>query len=464
MATKKRAIRRIAAFILATSIGYGVYYCWISFPIISGYGTKVLCSAIFVSGRPEQQVRREELTAFPLTLAHYTVNYADSSVTGTVWGMAEKKAIYRKGLGATLISEWPERRVRDEHFTVAQGAGEVRDTIPWPMGERLTDTMPAGLDRAALQNAIDGIFTEKDSSHPIKTRAVVILYKGQIVGERYAPEFFRNTPLLGWSMAKSITGALTGILVGDGKLRMDAPAPVPEWSNPDDPRHAITLANLLQQSSGLRFEENYTKSSDATKMLFERADMGAYTAGHPLKDKPGTVWYYSSGNSNILSRIIRQTVGEQAYHVFPYERLLHKIGMYHTVLEPDASGTFVGSSYAYASARDWARFGLLYLGDGIFNGQRILPEGWVAHTIAPAPTALKGQYGYQFWLNAGPKGNAADRYYPHAPVDMFCADGYEGQNVFIIPSKSLVVVRLGLTHGKYDADGFLANVLKAIPI
>ena len=463
MATKKKIIGRLAAGILITSVGYGFYYCWVSFPIISGYGAKVFCSAVFVSGRPEQEVRREELAAFPLTLAHYTVDYRDSSVTGTVWGLAEKKVIYRKGLGATLVSEWPEQQVRAEHFPLAEAGKTRQDTIPWPMGDRLADTIPAGLDTSVLQKALDGPFVEKDTANPIRTRAVVVVYKGQIVGERYAPGFSSATPLLGWSMAKSITGALIGILVGDGKLRVEAPAPVPEWSSPDDPRHAITLANLLQQSSGLRFEENYTKSSDATKMLFQRADAGAYTAAHPLKDKPGTIWYYSSGNSNILSRIIRQTVGETAYHAFPYDRLFHKTGMYSAILEPDASGTFVGSSFMYASARDWARFGLLYLGDGVFNGERILPDGWVAHSTTPAPSALKGQYGYQLWLNAGTKGSADDRLYPHAPADMFCADGYEGQNVFIIPSRQLVVVRLGLTHGKFDADQLLEDVLKAIP-
>jgi CubicO group peptidase (beta-lactamase class C family) len=326
----------------------------------------------------------------------------------------------------------------------------------------VADTIPAGLDTAALRSAINDVFIERDTAHLIRTRAVVVVYKGQLAGERYAPGFGRDTRLLGWSMAKSITGALTGILVGDGKLRVEAPAPVPEWNDPNDPRHAITLADLLQQCSGLKFEENYTKSSDATKMLFERADMGGYTASHPLKDTPGRVWYYSSGNSNILSRIIRQTVGEESYHAFPYERLFYKVGMYHAVLEPDASGTFVGSSYMYATARDWARFGLLYLGDGVYNGERLLPEGWVKSTTTPAPAARRGQYGYQFWLNAGAKGNAEDRLYPHAPVDLFCADGFEGQNVFIIPSRQLVVVRLGLTKGKFDADKFLEDVLLCI--
>src|SRR5882757_4216568 len=145
MTTKRRVFRRLALGIFASMIGYGVYYCWVSFPIISGYGAKVLCSAVFVSGRSEQEVRREDLASFPLTLAHYTVDYRDSSVTGTVWGMAEKRVIYRKGLGSTLVSEWPERQVRDEHFPLAEAGKARRDTIPWPMGDRLADTVPAGL-------------------------------------------------------------------------------------------------------------------------------------------------------------------------------------------------------------------------------------------------------------------------------------------------------------------------------
>ena len=463
MATKKRVFWRAAMGVLTALLIYGVYYCWVSFPIISAYGAKVLCSAVFVSGRNEQQVKQEDLAFFPLAFGRYTIDYTDSSVTGTVLGLARKKAIYRKGLGATLVNEWPEQQIRAEHFLLPPKPAVAMDTVHWPMGDRLADMIPSGLDTTALHRAIEGIFAEKDTAHPIRTRAVIVVYKGQLVGEEYAAGFARDTRLLGWSMTKSITGALIGRLVGNGKLSVDAPAPVPEWNKPDDPRHAITLRDLLQQCSGLRFEENYAHSSDATRMLFGRADMGGYTASHPLQDTPGKVWHYSSGNSNILSRIIRQTVGEEKYPAFPYEQLFYKLGMYSAVLEPDASGTFVGSSYMYATARDWARFGLLYLGEGIFNHERLLPEGWVAKSVTPAAAALRGQYGYQFWLNAGAKGDPSDRLYPHVPTDLFCADGFEGQNVFIIPSKQLVVVRLGLTRGaKFDADQFLSGILKAI--
>jgi len=258
-------------------------------------------------------------------------------------------------------------------------------------------------------------------------------------------------------MTKTVTGALIGILVKQGKLSVNMPAPVPEWRNTKDPRHSITINNLLQQRSGLDFEEIYSKSSDATRMLFQKADMGGYTASRPLKNKPGAVFYYSSGNSNILSRIIRQTLGDSLYYRFPYTQLFYKLGMYSAVMEPDASGTFVGSSYMYATARDWARFGLFYLQDGVFNKERILPEGWVAQSTKPVSTDRRG-YGYQVWLNTG--SDTLIKHYPAAPADMFYADGFESQLIFIIPSKNLVVVRLGLTqHNNFDGNKLLHDVL-----
>jgi CubicO group peptidase (beta-lactamase class C family) len=461
----KRVFKRIVWLVIIIALGYGIRYCWLSFPIISGYGAKNMCSAVFVAGRNEEQERKQELGFFPMSLGTFTVDYKDSSVTGTVFGLGREKAIYRKGLGATLISELTEAQVRAEQFHLATAPNISRDSVAWPMGNKMDENIPANVDKAKLQKAIDDVFAEKDTTHLIRTRAVIVLYNGKIIAEKYAEGFSKDTKLMGWSMTKSITSALLGILVKDGKLNIDVPAPVPEWSDANDPRHAITIKNLMQQSSGLQFDEDYAKSSDATQMLFQKADMAAFTASHKLQDKPGTVFYYSSGNSNILSRIIRQTVGENEYHAFPYDSLFYKLGMYSAVIEPDASGTFVGSSYMYATARDWARFGLLYLQNGMYNNQQILPDGWVKQTATPATSTdnLQGQYGLQFWLNTGQKNNAANRTYPHVPADMFCADGFEGQNIFIIPSKNLVVVRLGLTqHGHYDADDFLAELVDAV--
>ena len=455
---KKKIIKRVILLIVVIALGYGINYCRKSFPIISGYGAKNMCSAVFVAHRSEQEVRDQELSFGMIKLlGTYKVDYTDSSVTGSVFGFCKCKAIYRKGLGATLIGEMPEEELRKQHFNLAQTPNINQDTIDWPMGDRVKDSFPTQVNKEKLQDAINSIFKEADTAKPIRTRAVIVLYDGKLIAEQYAPGFTKNTKLLGWSMTKSVTSALMGVLVRDGKLNIDNPAPVPEWHDAQDPRHEITLKNLLQQSSGLDLEENYAKSCDATIMLFKKADMGAYTASRPLKNKPGSFFYYSSGNSNILSRVIRQTIGDNEYHKFPYDSLFYKLGMYSAVLEPDESGTFVGSSYMYATARDWARFGLLYLNKGMYNNQRILTEDWVAQSAIPASASERKEYGFQFWLNAG----KAD--YPSAPTDMYYADGYEGQRVFVIPSKKLVVVRLGLTqHKNWDSDKFIGEVISSI--
>ncbi len=262
---------------------------------------------------------------------------------------------------------------------------------------------------------------------------------------------------------KSITSAIAGVLVEQNRLNIDAPAPVPEWKENDDPRHQITTRHLLQQTTGLKFEEVYSKSSHATRMLCEHGDMGAYAASLRLQHAIGSRFHYSSGNSNILSRIIRHIVGDNDYHAFPYEQLFYRIGMYSIVLEPDASGTFVGSSFCFATARDWARFGLLYLNNGMFNGQQILSPDWVKQSVTPSSVAEQGEYGFQWWLNKGKAGRREKRLFPTLPEDLFFADGFEGQNVFVIPSKKLVVVRLGFTRKKeYGEVRFLEDVIAAV--
>ncbi len=233
--------------------------------------------------------------------------------------------------------------------------------------------------------------------------------------------------------------------------------------DPDD-RKEITLNHLLQAISGLTWSESYfVPTSHFHNMFIRSDDKGAYAASLKLKYKPGEHFEYSSGTTNILSGIIRRTLGDSLYYRFPYERLFYKLGMNSMVMEPDASGTFVGSSYSFASARDWARFGLLYLNDGVWNGERILPEGWVKYTTTPAVPASIGQYGAQWWLNAGAADNAALRKYPDLPTDAYWADGFEEQYVMIIPSHKLVVVRLGISHHGFDFSGLVNSVIKSLP-
>jgi CubicO group peptidase (beta-lactamase class C family) len=357
------------------------------------------------------------------------------------------------------VSELSEAEIRNQHLILPAIPPQNRDTIAWPYGDKTIDSLPGNIDHQALQLAIDSAMQmPSKKGGPAYTRAFLVLYDGKIVGERYAPGFNKNSIHLGWSMTKSLTAAVIGTLVKAGKLHPNAPAPVPEWQHTN--KEKIRLKDLLQQSSGLDYTENYNSPSEATTMLFQRANMGAYVASLPLKHSPGTVFYYSSGNANLLGRIIKQTVGDSVYPAFPYNALFHKINMYSLVLEPDASGTYVSSSYSYASARDFARFGLLYYNNGVWNGEQLLPENWVKETVQPAPANKQHRYGYQFWLNGEDENNPGKRKYPDAPADMFFADGTGGQNIFIIPSKKLIVVRLGVL--RVDENKYLKEVIAAI--
>ena len=457
--TAKKIIKRSFLLLIAAAVILATVYAWPRLPIISGFGAKNLCSCVFVSGRSEADVLNEELADKPLSIGSYSVDYKDSSVTGTVFGVAKQKAIYRKGLGCTLVNDYTEEQLRSQVFGLAAPPANDAPQTKWPDGDLIDDSLPLGINKEKLDKAVALPFAEPNAETKIHTHAALVVYKGQVVAEKYAADCTKDTRLLGWSMGKSFTSALIGILVKQGKLEVSMPAPVEEWKALNDPRHAITLENLLQQSSGLDFLEDYSKPSGATNMLFKKGDMGAYAADFPLKYLPGSMFYYSSGNSNILSRIVRKTVGEKDYESFPSKELFYKIGIRDFVFEPDASGTFVGSSYPFATARDYARFGLLYLNDGVWNGERILPEGWVKETTTAAPANNEKEYGYQFWLN-GMNLATGKRIYPNVPADMFYADGYNGQRIYIIPSKQLVLVRLGL-H-KFDENAFLEAVLASV--
>jgi CubicO group peptidase (beta-lactamase class C family) len=341
--------------------------------------------------------------------------------------------------------------------------------LPWPDGSRgPVDPAGLGVEPVQLNRALDAAFAEPIPGKKVYTRAVIVVYDGHLIAERYAPGFHQNMPLLGWSMSKSVTNALVGILVRQGKLDIRRPAPVPEWQSTDDPRRKITLDQLLRMSSGLAFQEVYAPLYDATDMLYGSYDFGAYAAAKPLETEPDGKWYYSSGTANIVARIVRQAAERnyEFYYGFMYAELFDKIGMTSALMEPDSSGTFVGSSYVFATPRDWARFGLLYLQDGVWQGERILPEGWVKYTTTPTPKAPRGEYGAHFWLNAGEANNPTDREWPNAPTDTFYADGFQGQRVIVIPSKRLVLVRFGATADSeaWNDNAFVVNVLAALPL
>ncbi|MEO1050420.1 MAG: serine hydrolase [Bacteroidota bacterium] len=457
-------LKKILLVVLLAALAFGVYYLWQAFPIISGFGAKNMCSCVFVSGRDKQSVLDNELSSFFLSLGSYDVNFTDSSTTASVFGTASKKAVYRKGLGCTLVSGLTEDEIKAQPYTVASNISFDADTVAWPMGDQSIDSLKPTFDEQRMKQAIDRAFEEPEPSTPRNTRAVLVVYDGQIVGEKYAEGFSADQPQLGWSMSKSVTSALIGILVKEGKLDIKERAPVSEWEEMTDPRREITLDQLLRMSSGLSWIEHYASPTAATNMLFKSSDFGQSAAQSKLSSDPDTKWYYSSGTSNIISRIVRHTVGDEQYHSFPQQALFDKLGMQTALIEPDASGTFVGSSYMWASARDWARFGLLYLNDGVWNGERILPEGWVEYSSTPTPDAPLGKYGAHFWLNKGEHYSPEKRTLVDVPNDAFWANGYEGQTVYIVPSKKLVVVRLGQTAGgNFDFNQFLSSIISALP-
>lgn len=459
----KKIFRRMFLAVLLLALLGVIYYAWISFPIMTGFAAKQMCTCTFVSGREQKDIEANELGFFPVSLVRNVINFEDSSVTSTILWLAKKKAYYRKKIGCTLINNVSSDQLHAQVFAIPASPLINLDSLLWPSGNRVADTFPAIIDKAELNAAVNEAFTEPYPKKKQRTRAVIVLYDGQVVAEKYAPGYSKDSKMYGWSMAKSVTAALIGTLVKQGKLNVSQLAPVPEWGRQSDPRHFITIKNLLQQTSGLDFLENYKKSSDVTNMLYKEDDMAAYTAGHRLAYEPGKVFNYSSGNSNILSRIIRQTTGEKEYAAYPYTALFHKLGMYHTLLEPDASGTYVGSSYIMATARDYARFGLLYYNDGVWNGERILPEGWVKETSTPRESNSLKNYGYQFWINGYDKDHPDKIKYPDVPRDMYYCDGFGYQYIYIIPSKKLVVVRLGLTlDNSFNENAFLKSIIESV--
>lgn len=316
----------------------------------------------------------------------------------------------------------------------AQPAG-----TPWPTSDWTSGDLPGHVDRGRLEAHLAHGLKDFDETH-----AVVVVQGGRLLVERYGPEHGPDATCLSWSMAKSLTHALFGIAVGDGLLDIQAPAPVPEWRTPGDPRGAITTDQLLRMSSGLKFDEIYEpgKASDTIEMMWGsgKADVAHYAASQPLAHPPGTFFSYSSGTTNILCRILSDALGRRGadFGDFMRERLFEPLGMRTPIPKFDPAGTFIGSSFCFASARDFARFGLLYLRDGVWDGRRLLPEGWVDYARTPTfqqAGVTDGRYGAHWWLDLGGPGS-------------FSANGHEGQFTVLAPDLDLVAVR----HGRTSTD------------
>nr|CAD6411740.1 6-aminohexanoate hydrolase [Rhizobium sp. Q54] len=397
----------------------------------AGYTAKIVCSNVFLAGRDPEEVLAVDVQApgHPLLrLMDLDVDRQAGRVQAALLGVfAANDALYREGLGCSVIPDGD----------VAAGSGlPAVTTLPsesqalWPEGQYVVP------DQDIVTHISDIALTGPGM------RAVVVVRGGRIVGEAYGSGFSATTPLLGWSMTKTVNAAIIGTLLRQGRLSLADRALLPQWQG--DEREAITLAHLLAMEDGLAFNEDYGTVTDVTRMLYLEADMAGFSADAPLAAEPGTRFSYSSGTAVLLSRIWMDRIGNPAQTLaYPRQALFGPLGMSSAVLEADAAGTFVGSSYMYATARDWARLALFLLRDGVWNGERLVPEGFVAMMSTPNDTS-GGRYSrMQTWLSDGDG--------PDLPADAFFLQGHDGQTIAIVPSLDLAVVRLGLTPRR---DGY----------
>jgi CubicO group peptidase (beta-lactamase class C family) len=423
--------------------------------VASAYSAKIVCSNVFIAGRDADEVLAVDVQApgHPiLKLIDISVDSQAKTVSAGLFGLfGNGLAVARDGYGCTTVPDGDLDAVPAVPVAPAKVAA---GTGLWPEGTTVEPSQDPDIAKLLDDPRLTGP----------GMRAVVVVHNGRIIGERYGEGFSPETPLLGWSMTKSVTAAIIGTQIRDGKLKLDASSLLPVWS---DDRKGIHIADLMSMTSGLEFNEDYGDVTDVTRMLYLEPDMAAFASDKPLTAKIGEAWNYSTGTTVMLSGIWQTAAGAEALSL-PWKALFEPIGMTSAVLETDARNIFVGSSYLYATARDWARFGLFMLNDGVWNGQQVLPAGYVAWMHEPIP-ASKGEYGRgQVWLH-GPAAGTPDGEDPDKgfdiPDDAFWFLGHDGQSVAVIPSRKLVVVRMGLTPSAlaFKSQGLVDAVVKAVP-
>ena len=425
----------------------------------AGYTAKIVCSSVFVAGRDPDQVLEDDVQApgHPLLrLMRVSVDREARVVRASLLGFAGRGlAVMRDGTGCATVPDGDLARA---------AAHAAHAVAPAPPAAPREGRWPAGDDPGTSDAATRYLLGEPALAGP-GMRAMVVVYRGRIIAERYGEGFGAATPLLGWSMTKTVTAALVGTLVRERRLATDRRALFDAWAG--DARREISIGELLAMSSGLEFNEDYGSVTDVTRMLYLEPDMAAFAAAKPLVHPPGSRFSYSSGTTLMLARQWQDAQGPAAL-AWPREALFAPLGMRSAVMEADESGTFVGSSYMYATARDWARFALLLLQDGRWNGKPLLPSGWVKAMRAPSAAAPTEYTQAQMWLH-GPRGATPPGEDPDAayglPADTVWMLGHDGQSIAIVPSRDLAVIRLGLTPSKlmYQPQKLLKEVLHALP-
>ena len=441
---------KIILLIVLAAIVVGIYLNYPKLNLISGVASKNMASQVFIANRAADSVIAYDNDMPLVKLADAKLFQNNTEAEASVFGLMKRNTVFKQGVGAVLTND----EYSAHAFSIVPNRVIKNDSLPFPYGNAgIIDTIFGNVDYQILETALANVFARPSEQ---KTRTVLVAYKNHIIGEKYLQGFTRETPMLGWSMTKSILATLYGILEYEGKMDVDSFKPFEDEIRMKNPNSNITINHLLRMQSGLAWDENYFEISDVTKMLFLASDMTLGQRQNEVIAKPTEVWNYSSGTSNLLSGILRdQFSTHQEYLDFPYTSLIDKIGMHSMLIETDLTGNFVGSSYGWATTRDWAKFGLLYLNKGVWNGQRLFAEKWVDYITNPTAHS-NGTYGAHFWLNAEGK-------YPDVPTDMYSANGFQGQRVFIIPSKDLVVVRTGLAEDpNFDINKFLKEVIGAI--
>jgi CubicO group peptidase (beta-lactamase class C family) len=441
---------KFVGFISFIGIFYVGFTTYPKLDLISGFSAKSIASGHFIDNRSQEMIEKGDNDIDMIDLAKNNIEDAGKFAVASVYGLKERKAIYREGLGVTLIND--DFDVSKPYLVPKRT--KLKNNLPFPYGNNEPkDTVFSNVDYTKLNAAVANAFDVKGELKK-RTRSLLVIYKDKIIAEKYDTGFTKNSRILGWSMTKSITSAMFGILEKQRKFDIDDPAPIPEWAN--DKRKLITTSDLLHMNSGLQWVEDYTTISDVSKMLFQASDMTRSQLEKPAEYKPNMRWNYSSGTTNLLSGILRkQFKTHQEYLDFWYSALIDKIGMNSMVIETDMAGNYVGSSYGWATTRDWSKFGLLYLHKGNWNGEQIFNESWEKYTSTPTNRS-EGRYGGHFWLNAG--GSFRD-----VPRDMYYCSGFQGQMVVIIPSLDLVVVRMGLKEDpEFDFNGMLKGIIESV--
>lgn len=415
----------------------------------TAYAAKIVCSNTFIAGRDPAEVLAKDVQApgHPL-LKYVSFEKGDDTITTRLFGfVAQQTALYRPGLGCAVIADGDVEKARA--VALAELPKAEKSELEWPLGDQVSKPM---------SDPVQALLADPELAGP-EMRAIVVVKDGRIIGERYGEGFSETTPLLGWSMTKTVTGALIAARIAEGKLAYDQDKLFPQWT---DDRARIKIADLLAMQSGLDLEESYGDVNDVTRMLFLEPDQARFVESKPLEAEPGQKWEYTTGSAVLLTRLWMNSFADQSQALaYPRTALFNRIGMTSAVMEADEAGTFSGGSLMYATARDWARFGLLLADNGQWNDEQVLPLDYIQR-VSTATSLSQGVYtGALAWKMESGERKGDD---PFAiPVDTYWAVGHDGQTMAIVPSEHLVVLRLGLTPSrlKYRSAKLLEKVVVA---